>query len=80
MRMWPRGPVLSANTSVGLTGEGRKHAENYSESGTKFDILIALQANDLTVSDLAKEINESTEETKRWLMRMRGYVRFQDVG
>jgi len=63
-----------------LTGAGRQRAENYSEHGPKFDVLIALQSGEMSVSDLAKEINEPTEKTKEILLSMRGYIRFQDVG
>lgn len=74
------GPVIRATSVVGLTGPGRTRAEQYSESGIKEDILIALMHGEMTVSDLAKEINESVDDTKRWLLRLGGYVRFSDVG
>lgn len=74
-----RGPSarLSANTVVGLTPAGRSRADNYAEKvGPKYDILIALQDGEKTVGDLAQEVNLSTDDTRRWLLRMRGNVRF----
>lgn len=70
-------PKVAGNTVVGLTPAGRTRADNYSENvGPKYDILVALQDGEKTVSDLASEVNMSTDDTRRWLLRMRGYVRY----
>lgn len=68
---------ISAHSVVGLTPAGRTRADNYAEKvGKKYDILIALQDGEKTVSDLASDLNMTTDDTRQWLLRMRGYVRF----
>jgi len=74
-----RGPELYADTIVGLTGAGHQMADDESAPGMKYDILVSLQHGEKTVGDLARDIGETIEDTKKTLWKMRGLVRVQQV-
>ncbi len=74
-----RGPNIHAQSTVGLTAAGRHQVDTVEGNGVKYDILCALQNGEMTVSDLAKEVNIPTEDAKKVLKRMIGLVRFSDV-
>ena len=74
-----RGPELYTDTIVGLTGAGRQMADDESAPGLKYDILVSLSHGEKTVGDLARDIGETFDDTKKTLWKMRGLVRFQEV-
>lgn len=74
-----RTPELNSATLVGLTNAGRQRAEDETEAGIRYDILVSLQQGEKTIGDLARDINEDIDDTKKALARMRGLVRFQDI-
>jgi|GEM_PF-4220499 len=66
---------ISADSVVGLTETGRKRADDESEAGIKYDILVSLQHGEKTVRDLANDINAPVDDVKKELQKMRGLVR-----
>ena len=74
-----KGPELYTDTIVGLTTTGRTMADDESAPGMKYDILVSLQHGEKTVGDLARDIGEDINDTKKTLGKMRGLVRFQNV-
>ncbi len=74
-----KGPNIHAQSTVGLTVAGRHQVDTVEGNGVKYDILCALQNGEMTVSDLAKEVNVPTEDAKQHLLRMKGLVRFSDM-
>lgn len=74
-----RKPELRSETLVGLTPSGRALADEESEPGLRYDILVSLSQSEKTLGDLARDINETTDTTKDTLVKMRGSVRFQPM-
>lgn len=71
-------PVISASTVISLNPAGKREAQECSESGTRFDIFDALDEGEKTLSDLARRIVIPIDETRREVLKMRGYVVFHN--
>lgn len=72
---------LKTSSSVGITEIGRKEAENYESSGTRFMILSKLaERSPMTIGDLADETGMDIGELKFWINKLfPEYIRVSDV-
>lgn len=76
-------PSISANTTVGITEQGKREAERYSSSGDAFEVLALLdERSPQSIKGLAHEAGMSVGDVINRLkvLSKQGYVRFIQGG